>query len=312
MNNTIGYYKSLVDPFSYAGVRLGWGCMVPTNTVQGYLRATYSANADGSFCIVGLPNCTNAINIGTGGAAVAAGSNPANVTDAAAIAAQFQSGRVVSYGVRAIPMIAATSVPGLCAVGAIEQVTYTQIQAMTPNDFVSYPTSNGSIGIAGASACGRPIDVNSFTFNPVITNGTGFAVGTVLPYSIPYISFTGLPASATIIVEYCLNLEVINTTLHGTVAIATQGDTNATVASEWPSIEKAWSSIKQVLPSPGRLGELSADIDAGLDNIGKFLGSAANLGSALAFGGRVAGVSFGFATRGAGRLVSSGSRLLLR
>jgi len=67
---TLEYCKSLADPFEFSGPRLGWGCMVPTNVVQAYVRGSTTANADGSVSLMMLPNPSTIVQVANGGLAV--------------------------------------------------------------------------------------------------------------------------------------------------------------------------------------------------------------------------------------------------
>jgi len=266
---TNDYIRSLLDPFEYRGCRLGWGTMVPTQLASAYLRTTVTANADGSLGLLAYPNAVNMLSVFAGGAAVAAATSSVNATDAAAIAANFDTGRPISIGIRAIPSIALTSAPGFCYAGALPGMTNTSANALTVNDLVAFPTSIlAGNAVTSGSSTGRPQDLNSFTFLAQAVNASGFAGTTPLPFSVPYLAYTGMPAGATVSVEVVFNFEGIELLAHSAAGLGT-GEVAETslLSNAWNSIESMWSSVKQVLPPPGRAMEAIAALDARFPNV---------------------------------------------
>jgi hypothetical protein len=279
LNNplTADYLKSLVDPFEFSGPKLGWGTMVPTRVVQAYTRGTATANADGSLVLLAAPTCTGMVAIYNGGAAVAGPTSVLNAGDQGTIQSSFTDGRIVSIGIRSYPVIAATSVPGIAYAGALpcpliaDMVVATG--SLTPNDFVLFPSSHMSIGRDGCSATGRPSDPSSFIFTPYPITGAN-APDVDVPFSVPYNCYEGLPASAVVAYEVCLNIEGTTKESHGSVALGLADDSGGVLSDVWNSIEQLWSGVKNILPSPGRAMEWIASYDA--DGLSGALKSAAS------------------------------------
>lgn len=258
---TSEYLESLVDPFECCGPRLGWGCLTPSGVSTAYVRGTLTANADGTVAFMAVPECKSLLYYWNGGASAAATANIAP-SDATVIGQNFQSGRPVSLGVRVFPSIAMTSAPGQCVTGALIDMNNTQLAALTVNDLITYPNSHVSIGYSGGSSTGRPIDVHSFEFQiPTVDQTNDFiSVGGEFNFSLPYVVFTGLPASAVCYYEAAFNFEALYKTQHSSAALA-PGDAMATLANEWPSMETMWTRVKDLLPPPGRPGEATASLD---------------------------------------------------
>lgn len=243
---TQSYVDSLNDPFDNQGPRLGWGCLVPTNVASAYFRSASTANADGSLLLLAKPCAKGLLRAGDGGAAVATTAS-ADATDLAAISASFGSGRLISIGIRAFPSIAATSAPGATYSGALEGMTTTLMNALTPNDCVSFPQSHIGIASDGATAVGRPQDTDSFRFATEVVNGTGWATTDELPFSVPYIAFVGLPATALVYYEVVMNFEGVNLTQHSAAGLG-QGNTDGdSLATHWFSVEHLWNSVRPAL-----------------------------------------------------------------
>jgi len=268
-NLTNEYFNSLVDPFEHPGVRLGWGCLVPSTIVSAYIRSTTTANADGSLAFAILPAVTSGILVGNAGANVnLAGGATSAFTNTAAVIANASEGRVISVGVRAVPSIAFTSAPGVAYCGASVPTNYNDFSLLTPTDLASLPTSHATLASKGASSVGRPVDPDSFIFHiPVVDNVgyTGAANNAVdIPFSVPYISFIGLPANAVVIFEIVLNIEVLSKIGHAaSTVLPAQGQTGlmGTLASVWNNIESMWNSVSSLLPPPGRAGEQTSAFD---------------------------------------------------
>jgi hypothetical protein len=138
---------------------------------------------------------------------------------------------------------------------------------MTTNDFIALPTSHQSIGVSGVSSTGRPVDPESFIFSSPVVDSLGFtnAVSTTksLPFSVPYVSFIGLPASATVFFEVVLNIEATQVIGHSAQTILPDSDGRPaeTVGDFWPVPESFIRALQPYLPHPGRPGESAAVLD---------------------------------------------------
>jgi len=95
---TLDYFRSLVNPFENSGVRLGWGCMVPSTMVSSVLRSTYSTNSgDGTFSAALISSATNPLWI-NGGSATSTTWAQQGTSNQTAIQNSCSEGRVVSMG----------------------------------------------------------------------------------------------------------------------------------------------------------------------------------------------------------------------
>jgi hypothetical protein len=88
----------------------------------------------------------------------------------------------------------------------------------------------------------------------------GFPIGAIPTFSMPYVVFSGLPASSTVFVEAVLNLEVMYTGAHAQAPLY-DGDkpSNQSLSNEWSNFEKMWSYVKEYLPAPGQAGQQAAE-----------------------------------------------------
>jgi len=268
---TAQYYKTLVDPFEYSGVRLGWGCMVPTTIAQAYIRGTAQSNIDGSLTILALPQAVNTGLFWSSSHSTVNFSGTINSTDSAAIAASFSMGRVISIGVKAIPSVALTSAPGFCYAGALPFSTANNLALLSTDDFVALPTTNFcGTAIGGCSSTGRPIDVFSYEFFPAVTNGTGFAAASVYPFSLPYVTFTGLGGgggAVTVNFQICVNFEAVEVVGHATGGIGVGDVAGPSLADEWLTPSSLWGKFKSILPTSGEAMVNAASADAALGGL---------------------------------------------
>jgi len=262
--------KSLADPFDNPGPRLGWGCLQPTQVVSSYLRGSAIVDGvSGALSLAAVPSVGNLLWKNNAGISTATWTTVASA-DAAVAEANFAGARVISLGIRAFPSVAQTAAPGVCAVGALPFQSATSLGAMTATDLLAFPTSHVCRGYEGGSSCGRPQDPNSYDFQGQIVAASGWAGGTAIPFSIPYIVFSGLPANTTVYFEVVVNYEALYNMAHG-VSPLNSGDqpqAGPTLADEWPNLERMWSTIRQVLPTPGQMKETSASDWNSMFNLG--------------------------------------------
>jgi len=257
-NTTLGFIKSLVNPFSNNGVKLGWGCLVPSTLVSAVVRTSATSNADGSIAFVLSPQAPNPLYLNNSGAAsttwtTIAMSNQNGINNSCA------EGRVISFGVRVFPSIPMTSAPGACYTGASLIPTLNVLTSLSPNVIAALPTSHVSIGYGGGSSTGRPADPDSYSFfsSPIV----GYAGTTTLTHSLPYIVFLGLPASSVVYIEAVVNLEATTAVTSVSLLPDTAPMESDTLCAHYPSLEYFWSKISAYLPAPGRPGEATAADD---------------------------------------------------
>jgi hypothetical protein len=263
------YCKSLVDPFEFVGPKLGWGCMTPSSVNTAYLRIQANTNADGTAAFVAGMASKTLLYTYFGGAAVAGIGSISAASDATAISGNFSAGRCISLGIRAIPSVATTAAPGYVFGGAFPAMSESVLTSLSVNDLLAFPTTEFlGTSLGGASVTGRPVDANTFTFIPQVVNATGFpAADPNLQYfALPYIVFSGLPASSPVMVEVVMNFEALPLVTHLNSTLGTgsknAGTGESTLADRWASASQMWSSIRDILPTPARALEGMASIDA--------------------------------------------------
>lgn len=202
------WIMSLNDPFEHQGPRIGFGTLQPSNQCTAYLKQTLTCNADGSLAFYLMPfvgSTTPAMAYNNNGAAVVGWTN-VSFSNAAIISSQGLEGRVISCALRVLPLIAATSVPGILTAGAVPTGTQATLAGLSPNSMAALPYGVVGLASSGAVVSARPQDDASFTFtNNVILGSTG----TLVTWSVPYFVLTGAPASASVFVEAVLNVETI-------------------------------------------------------------------------------------------------------
>jgi len=311
---TAAYFKSLVNPFENAAPKLGWGCMVPSTVVQAYSRFEVNTASDGSIVIALLPCVKGGILVNTSGVATWTSLDFANTP---AIIANCGEGRVISAGLRFFPNLAMTAVPGAMYTGAMVASTAAQFTTLFTSDFTSAPTTHMSIGYAGGSSTGRPVDPDSFEFVAAVVDSNGWTANppnsnTTLPFSVPYVAYQG---SANVVngwVEAVLNIETTQVVSHSGTTILPDDNTSVPrLCDYWPSFESMWGRIQGSLPHPGRPGEAAAAADDCY--VSAMLSGIGSVGSRAAYGvGRLVGHSiFGATSVGLGRAAVqfSGQRL---
>jgi hypothetical protein len=276
---TTSYLKSLVNPFQYSGPRLGWGCMVPSTVETAYVRGVITANADGTCALVALPCQAQMLSAYTSGNTSTV-TTTTSATDSTSIAANYFSGRPISLGIRAFPSIPATSAPGLCYTGAIpasrafDVLSVGGTSSVATSDYFTFPETHINIGSNGGSSTGRPQDTTSMQFRQETVSGNGYQafVSTLsslnstslqdMNFSLPFVAFAGLPASATIAFEVVFNFEGIIASSHNGGAMQIAQGASPTLCDYWNSFETMYRNISSLLPPPGRPGESAADVDS--------------------------------------------------
>jgi len=260
MTATAAYISSLVDPFDNPPGPMGFGCLTPTTCNTAYFRGVVNSNGDGTLTLAAVPNSKKLLYLNNAGAAVATWTT-GDASDQAVISSNFDGGRCVSIGIRAFPSIAATAVPGVCVVGALPFQSVTSLTAMTTNDLITLPTSHIYRGYEGGSSTGRPVDPSSWTFRSETTDAFGYAGGTVIPFTIPYVAFSGFGAASPVYVEVIMNFESMPNISHQATPLNPNLESKSngpTLSDEWPNVERMWNSIRGTIPTPGQPGEGAA------------------------------------------------------
>jgi len=257
---TCCYVNTLNNPFNYPPIRLGWGTMVPTNLCTAYARGSFTTNADGSFAISTTPDIQAGVSYTTAGAGTATWGQLSQYANRASLQALIQEGRVVSGGIKVMPQVPATAVPGVLYAGSIPSINPGQLFASSPNTLSAAPQLKVGYGATGACSVTRPLDPTSYEFTVSVV--LGYSSSTVLATSCPIIVGIGFPASTTVYYEAVLNIEGISTN-NSTSALQSpeiNANDDAALAASHTSIESMWQSIKSYVPDSSSVNTASSAI----------------------------------------------------
>lgn len=284
------YMKCLSDPFTNPPVRAGFGTLVPTSIHTAYLRGSFSTASDGSFSGFVVPNPNVLLNLNLSTFAVApTGSNGAGYAagNVLLLNSMGNSARTLAMGIRLIPMIPATSIPGIISLGCAPRCALNDVVAevstlpvATPAGLFNQPTSVVSQmpytrehmarpgGLDFFQLTWRPTDVKDFQFeerdSPSFSYQTNAAYCPFYAYDGnisevdrvgdtqgSYLVFTGqsMPASTSIFYEIILHMETTNST----DAISTVETTAVTPSiaqnTSHSSFESLYRAIQPYLPT---------------------------------------------------------------
>ncbi len=217
------WLKTLADPFEYAGVRTGFGCMIPTGLQALYQRGSFAANADGSFtcgchAAASAGNFFWTSNAGAAATPVYTGLTAIGMT---ALTGSYSVGRVVSFGLRVRVLQAMTAAPGVMA-GFANPILDNQNLfnfTTTPTATLTVPNAHLAYGNETVQVLWRPRGAEDFVFSP-LNNATGpcFGSGQLI------VSGTGYPAGATVFFETVLHVECVPSTQAGSADISDTAD----------------------------------------------------------------------------------------
>jgi len=256
VSSIINYVATLNDPFEYAGIRMGFGTLVPTGLAMAYYRGSVVVNAtDGTFEVVTLPfNCSSGGTNGTLGAVAngLVGSAPSytgfitpNLTS---LTNQFNSIRVVSGGMRGFIRYPKTAQAGVMYACSTPSNSVTAATASV----TSLMSNSTTTIITGDSAAVlyRPTDIHDFTFNSI--NSYSAAASTFQGY----IFGTGYPAGSIFYFEVVYHLEGL-AAIGSTNAMDDAPSTGNSILSDAAaSIEQLYSKIRSsVTPELVDLGK---------------------------------------------------------
>jgi hypothetical protein len=215
------YYQCLESPFTCPPAKLSMGTLVPTFIQTLYYRGSFNLNADGSGYVALFPSVAVSglgpliYNYGAhNSSGTYQANNWTNATNASALATEC---RVIACGLRATPLLAATTIPGVANTG--------NIPGLSPNALVTMSTDqvNGLIqerprpGVMNETLESHsfPVDTQSFIFYTALMGG--WIGSTTLPNSCPVIGFQGYPNATSIYVEAVLHIECLTGTKLGTI-----------------------------------------------------------------------------------------------
>jgi len=270
------YLKCLSDPFKYGPVRAGFDVLVPTSLSTSYFRGTLIANVDGTLRIFCNPSLYNGINYSTGTHTAASGWASTDFSNATTLKSTADQFRVIGFGMRCFPRIAATNAPGMCFMNLVPKMdanelstyanfspdqassmSYSQIHLASSNntDFYQITWRPGGVNDFIFKGYDNKIVVNtsgSLTLNSLNSLSTGFADTTTAFLDV---IFTGLPSTGTVtpvgtpvFFEVIVHYETTNSI--ESVISEVGSDNSPSVASEGSvtSLEGLYRSMVNSLP----------------------------------------------------------------
>jgi hypothetical protein len=250
------YVATVTNPWAVGPCRIGFGTLVPTQLYTGYARFKVTASSDGAIAFAMVPSLVSTIQYANTSGASTTWNTPISCTNAVAIQAACGQARVVSAGIKAMPLIPATSSPGMLFAGSIPSTTISTVTAISANNLAQFPGLKQGRAITGGSAISEPIDPDSFNMWSSVVNG--FGNGTLFVNSCPVIVMLNLPASCDVWVEVCVNIEGILIANSSSAAItnpSVSNESQTTLSDYFPSLESLWNYAKSMIPSAGAVNE---------------------------------------------------------
>jgi hypothetical protein len=250
------YVATLTNPWAVGPCRIGFGTLVPTQLYTGYIRTRLTASADGTLAFAMVPSLVSTIQYANTGAGSSSWNTPISCTNVVPIQASCGAARVVSAGIKVMPLIPATAVPGMAFAGTIPTTTVGTVTAFTPNQLSQFPGLKQGRAITGCSAISEPIDPDSFNMWSSVVNG--FGNNTLFVNSCPVVVLLSLPASCDVWIEAVVNIEGILQANSASAAITNPSistESQKTLSDYFPSIESVWNFAKAYIPSAGTVNE---------------------------------------------------------
>jgi hypothetical protein len=185
--------RSLSDPFHCAPPLVGCGTNIPLTQATLFSRTVISVPTASNLLLVARGGNLNMVTTylqATGGAAWSAGTvvsfSSANVNS---ISSRFQSGRVITGGIKARCFAAATSAPPLIMGGLIYD-NLTNISGAVPNSMGVEQQLQVSNSLAnGIEVLYRTSDLTDYALVGNVTNSSAtYANSTIIPYLVIYIT----------------------------------------------------------------------------------------------------------------------------
>jgi hypothetical protein len=256
------YVKVLADPFSNQPVRLGWGCLVPTQTITMSSRNVYSNSStpsNSNYSGILLPSTFAGIYFAD--TTIAVGSNLTGFDNANFLFDQSVAGisaeaRVVALGIRITCVAPSSTVGGVVVAGNAAAATWNVLKLNTQQDLFVNPQGQVFTPTAGPiTITGRPVDPDSFTFQAPVVDGFGWANAATeevtIPFTVPYYSWQGMSGAAMIVLECVMHIEALSAFVHGGNPIGnSKGNYGGRSLSDYfPSGESVFKIISKVLPS---------------------------------------------------------------
>jgi len=236
------YVNTLNDPFEYEALRIGFNCLVSSSLSAGFLRTSFTVNADGTFAVYSFPGVGNGfLTINTSGAAGTTwtGYGAANLSS---LQIDYRAARVISGGIRCFALFPETSASGVLFAGTLPISTRSALGAMSQATLANAISSHLGIGTRGATALMRPQDNDSYVFYANHING--WNVGDTSQMSVPYLCGSGFPAGTVIWVEALQNLECLASSVSNVSSLDPDAvPMSPTASSYFPSVERMVSAV---------------------------------------------------------------------
>jgi len=227
----MNYAKTLTEPFKYGPCRLGWGNQGETQLATATARGTFSIPVSTDFLAFLLPDPAYY------GAASATGifapltyysvasASPLSAVPAGGIGfsnanilnASCAGIRVVSAGIRLIPLLPTSTVPLVAYIRNVpQQETKAWAQGSTVGQIVSQPQFTSTVlGYNSViNMSWRPSDAASFDFQDFGSNGTDNVFGT-----LPCIGIVNATTPLTMSYEFVFNFEYTPTSGPGNASL---------------------------------------------------------------------------------------------
>jgi hypothetical protein len=263
-SNTVAYINTLKNPFEFPGIRIGFGCLTGSQLATGYFRDTFTASSDGYLGIFMFPALgPNAlyVNNATGGSAAWNGSPYSNYS---ALTPLMSECRIVSAGIKVLPLVPATGSPGVVYAGALPSQTISNMLASSLPTLIQSPFLELGYAATGASAVSHPVDMGSFIFS---NNWVSIPATNILSQnSVPLIILAGLPAGCTVVCEAMMNVEYLPVSLGAAQVNPNsdfrEADSGPTMTSSYPSLEEMWSSVKRFVPTSATINQATSTISS--------------------------------------------------
>jgi hypothetical protein len=267
--STRQYVDCLLDPLNNPPIATGFGSLQPGVLCTAYARrvvtAVAAATANGMKVIFN-PQAGFASTTGTSvtnqlqsfvsyenwlnSTSVNGVNYPAS--NNGAIAASFNKKKLIAAALRLSVLFPMTATPPLLFVNRFTGViAVTSLDALTPPTLANYPEStlvpSYGNGIVTTQLCWLPNSTGSFGYNTIstLTDADG-------NYDAPVCCITGLDSGMQIFIETVAHYEC-------ELGIASTGieelNESSSVAKEWPSVEKMWSTIAEIVTKTSLLYE---------------------------------------------------------
>lgn len=184
--------RSIRDPFHYAPPLVGCGTNIPLTQASLFQRAVVSIPTASNMLIVCRGSNNGMINTYTQAVVASSWLSGTNVFYSSAnsnsISTRFQTGRVISGGLKVRALAAQTAAPPLM-MGGLFFDNLSDITNLTPTNTPAEQQLQAGYSLSnGLEVCYRAADVSSYTLNSLITNsGTSYSGGTIVPYMVVYI-----------------------------------------------------------------------------------------------------------------------------